>query len=565
MFRCFAILWLLTGCVGEITVPPARVDVSGGSGGGSAAPTCETQSGRVVARRLSRLEYNNTVRDLFPFDAGRPADEFPDDIVGENPTDEGLTVSVPYLEKHALAVERLSVQAVATGFLACPPNVATRACAKQQLAPFMRRAWRRPVTEAEVEGVLGYFDLTAREAGEPEPFQQGLRLAVQDVLMSPNFLFRFEVLDQPNAPIAQRLTRFEVANRLSYFIYASMPDAELFAAAESGALNEKKELEAQVTRMLNDPKSAALVNALAGAWLWTDRVDLVNPKKELYPSFDAALRTSLKRETSLFVREFLLTDRPMADMLDADFTYLDQRLATHYGIAATGHPFTDEFTRVSLSSVPTRGGLLTQGAILAGTSAPLNNPTAAIAETNVIVRGKFVLKQLLCQNLELPAGIDFEGIQKEAQKDLPPNAPRKLRDAVRQANATCAACHSQLDPIGFSMEHFDVTGAWRTVDSFGAAVDSSGVLKASDGTPRNFEGARSLGAVIKSDPRLSACATRTVFRLGLGRSISTADQCRIGQWVKAARASSSPGDRLGDLVRAITQDPSFTSQEGEAR
>jgi len=373
-------------------------------------------------------------------------------------------------------------------------------------------------------------------------------------------LFRFEQLEDPTSPRAQELGAYDLASRLSYFIYDSMPDDALFAAAEAGTLADPKELEAQVERMLADPKGTALIDKLVSGWLWADRVDVLNPNATLYPTFDAELRQSLKQEQALFVKEFLVEDRSYKDMLDADFTYVNDRLAEHYGIVGA---FSKDFTRVSLEGLPERGGLLTQGAVLAATSVPNNDATAEVSETNVIVRGRFVLEQLLCFDLPSPpAGLDVGQIQADAQKDIPNTAPRKVREGVRQSMQPCAGCHSYLDPIGFSMEHFDVTGAWRTVDTLDTAVDSTGELKGDDGSVvGEFDGARELGTLLKNDPRLSRCLTERVLTLAVERELDAGDECRVEE---LSAQSDESGNGLRALVRSITKSATFTHQRGEA-
>jgi Protein of unknown function (DUF1592)/Protein of unknown function (DUF1588)/Protein of unknown function (DUF1595)/Protein of unknown function (DUF1585)/Protein of unknown function (DUF1587) len=502
------------------------------------------------------------MRDLFAFDTGRPADDFPDDVAGgDEQNNNGLNVSDLFLEKHEAAVTELSRKAVANGLAQCEPKTANlRSCVESTIIPFMRRAWRRPVSADEVENVVRMADVVAVETTEPEPLKQALALAIQQVLMSPHFLFRFETLQQPTEAVSQPLGPFEMASRLSYFIFGSLPDSELFAAAELGALETPDQIESQVRRMVSDPKAQRLTERIAEAWLWNDKVDVVNPKPAQYPAFDTSLRQSLKTETALFLRDFLQNEGHFKDMLDADFTFVNQRLAKHYGLSAAGAT-SDAFERMSLRGNPHRGGFLTQGSVLAATSAPLNNPAAAISETNVIVRGKFVLKQLLCANLEVPAGIDFVGIQSEAQRNIPTNAPRKVRDAVRQAKPECASCHSQLDPIGFSMERFDVTGALRDTDTFGAAVDSTGQLKDDNGSVLGqFDGARGLGSLLKDDPRLTQCLTRTVFRLAVGRSLADTEQCRLRS---LSEQTLERGGTISKLILSLTLDHAFTQQTGE--
>lgn len=557
-----AALLFLGACNGAITAPasPAPLRVPGASD-----IACEAgRAGRVNARRLSRVEYNNTVRDLFTFDVGQPADDFPEDVNGGDAANStGLTVSDLFFEKNEIAAAALANQALAHGFVTCDPTkMEPRLCAKQTFEPFMKRAWRRAVTAEEVDAVLAYLDLVSAEVGEPNPFQQAIKLGIEHVLLSPNFLFRFEVLADPTSTQAQRLSSYDLASRLSYFIYGSMPDEALFAAAAADNLQDPSQIDAQVRRMLQDPKAQNLVEKLAGEWLWGNRVDLVNPKASLYPGFDEALRSNLKKETALFVEAFLREDRDFRDMLDADFTFVNARLAQHYQLPDAS-TFAGDFMKTSLTAVPARGGLLTQGALLAGTSAPLNIPTAEVSETNVIVRGKFVLQYLLASPLPPPPDdIDFAQIQADAQKNLAPDAPRKVREGVRQTTMPCLSCHSQLDPIGFSMEHFDVTGAWRTLDALKTDVDSTGVLKDANGNAvGSFDGARALGTLLKTDPRFTASLTKAVFNLAVGRSLTADDQCRLEGF---ATTTQSAGHRLRELIISMTQDDSFTRQEGEA-
>jgi hypothetical protein len=264
----------------------------------------------------------------------------------------------------------------------------------------------------------------------------------------------------------------------------------------------------------------------------------------------------------LFLTEFLTEDRSFRDTLDADFTYVNDRLAAHYGLP-DADTFSSEFTRVSLADVPQRGGLLTQGAVLAATSVPNNDATAQVTETNIIVRGAFVLGRFVCFELPPPpADLDVNQAQADAQKDIPDSAPRKVREGVRQTTLPCSNCHSYLDPMGFAMEHFDVTGAWRTVDTLGTTVDATGVLIADGGQPvGEFDGARELGALLKKDPRISGCVTETVLKLALQRPLIDDDECVVEE---LALRSDENGNGLLALVLSIVESPPFTHQQGEA-
>jgi hypothetical protein len=553
LFAASGLLLLPIGACTGLIDDPARGAVVDPTLDGDA---CNTPN---VARRLSRTEYDNTLRDLFPFDVGTPSETLPDDVAGVN----GLTVSDRFLEQHAKTVERLAALAIENSLITCDPNAAgERACAREVLAPFMERAWRRPVTPGELDAAIRYRDIVAAEPDEPEPFRQAMDLAIRATLLSPNFLFRFEPTVDPASAASEPLGDYQLASRLSYFLWETMPDDELFAAAREGSLSDTAVLEAQVERMLDDPRTQTLVDRLAREWLSTERVDYLTPSPTLYPDFDPALLDRMKQETALFIGEFLRDDRNFREMFDADFTYADATLARHYGLPGADE-LSDELTRVSLADVPERGGLLTQGAVLVATSVPRNDPTAEVSETNIIVRGEFVLRHLLCQHLPPPPeGLDFTQIQADAQRDIPDTAPRKVREGVRQGMQPCSNCHSYIDPIGFSMEHYDPSGAWRETDTLGTEVDSTGVLLGADGLPvGEFDGARSLGTLLARDTRVSQCLTETVLSVALGRNLNGGDQCLAE---KLAEQSDAEGNGLRSLLRSIVLSEAFTRRGGEA-
>jgi hypothetical protein len=297
-----------------------------------------------------------------------------------------------------------------------------------------------------------------------------MRVALEGVLVWPHFLFRVE-LDPPGAlaGTSYKINEYELASRLSYFLWSSMPDDELFALAAQGRL--RSELDAQVRRMLGDAKSAALVQNFAGQWLTLRKLDYVVPDPETFPGFDKELRAAMTRETELFFEAVLREDRSILDLLDADFSFVNERLAKHYGIAGvTGR----EFRRVSLP--PNRGGLLTQASILTLTS----NPT----RTSPVKRGKWVLEQIL-NSPPPPPPPDVPELP--ATKQLT-GSLRKVMEEHR-ANALCASCHNRMDPIGFAFENYDAIGAWRDKDG-GFSIDPSGALP--DG--QSFQGPGELKA-----------------------------------------------------------------------
>lgn len=512
----------------------------------------------VPARRLTRTEYNNTVRDLFGFDVGQPANDFPEDAAGAN----GLTVTDIYLEKSLAAATRLSSLVVDAGFIKCDPTqMEPRTCARETLEPFLKRAWRRPVSSEEVDRALAFLDVAA-SAGDPDPFKAGIALAIQSALMSPNFMFRIEHLTDPNAPVAEQLGPYEMASRLSYFLYESMPDDALFAAADAGSLGTPDELEAQVLRMLADPRGEAFVKKLTGKWLALDNLKLLNLDTKVYPAFDEGLRNTVFGETALFVKSFIDEDQNLRDMFYTDFTYLNEDLAKNYGLSTDG--LGTEHTRVSLPSSSVRGGLLTQAAVLAASSVPANDSTAAVRETSVIFRGHFVMSHLLCAELPRPPeGVDVNAVQDEAEKNIPRDAPRKVREAVRLTTSSCSGCHSFIDPIGYSMEHFDILGRWRDKDLAGGPVDSTGTLIGFTGEDVGmFDGARSLGALIKDDPRVTSCLTKAMLEDALGRTLTEHDMTRAED---LGRRSDESGSRLRELIVSLVLDKAFTHQQGEAQ
>lgn len=542
------------GCVGDIG---STSDREGSEPTKDPPSVCAESTGRVVARRLSRSQYTNTLRHLFPeLDVGSRGQDLPADAAGAN----GLTVSDYFFQKHETIATEIADLAVKEGFITCNPSIDAPACAREVFEPFMERAWRRPVTEEEVDSALAYLEVVESESVETNKFEQAIRLGIQYVLMAPDFLFRFEPVADVTSSEPQPLGNFEMACRLSYFIYRSMPDDELFDAARAGKLTDPQELEAQFDRMLSNPKSGELVDRLLAKWLAVDQLDQFNPDPLLYPDYDEELRDSMKQELSLFVKEFITEDRNFRDMLDADFTYLNDRLAKHYGVPGT---FSSDFTRVSLSDVPQRGGLLTQGAVLAATSVPHNDPTALVTETSIIFRGTFVLNRVACSPMPPPPDdLDINQLLEDSQEDIPDTAPRKEREGIRQSMPECAVCHSFIDPIGYSMEHYDVTGAWRDFDSFDTKVDATGVLKGSGGVDvGSFDGARELGTLLKSTPHLANCLIENVLRQALERELNKEDQCAVDT---LAQHADQNGNGLRSLLLSIVKSRPFTHQQGEA-
>ena len=316
---------------------------------------------------------------------------------------------------------------------------------------FATRAYRRPLLPGEVAKLVRFIDL-AKENGES--FERGVQLAVEAVLVSPQFLFRVELgpraVQKKNEvvkpPNAAPVTEFELASRLSYFLWSSMPDDELFELARQGKLREGKNLDTQVRRMLRDRKATALVENFADQWLQVRNLKLVNPDRGRFPTFDEPLRAAMQKETELFCEAIMREDRSVLEFIDADFTFVNERLAKHYGIAGVKG---DGFQRVALKD-RIRGGLLTQASILTVTS----NPT----RTSPVKRGKWILEQIL--GAPPPPPPPDVPILKD-DRDGPLKGSLRQRMEQHRANPSCASCHARMDPLGFGFENFDAIGAWR--------------------------------------------------------------------------------------------------------
>src|SRR5205814_7525247 len=323
-------------------------------------------------------------------------------------------------------------------------------------------AYRRPVNSADLQGPLQLF----RQGRDEDGFDAGIEMAVSAVLVSPEFLFRIENDPAGVAPhTPYRVSDLELASRLSFFLWSSIPDDELVAAASAGTLHEPAVLDRQVRRMLADGRSRALVTNFASQWLHLRNLASITPDMRLFPDFDDNLREAFRQETELFVESILREDRSALDLLRANFTYVNERLARHYGIP---HVYGSRFRRVTLGEDSMRGGLLRHASILTVTS--------YATRTSPVIRGKWILENIL--GVPPPPPLPDVPALKDSTVDGNLSVRRRL--AEHRSNATCAACHNLMDPLGLSLENFDAVGRWRTVEG-GTAIDASGSLP--DGSP----------------------------------------------------------------------------------
>jgi len=416
------------------------------------------------------------------------------------------------------------------------PGQKGEASARKVIGEFTRRAWRRPVTKLELDRLQTLYR-EGRTLGDN--FEAGVKHALTAVLVSPHFLFRGELQPEPDNPAAiHPVNEYALASRLSYFLWSSQPDDELFALAEKRTL--RKNLDAQVLRLLKDEKAHALTENFAGQWLQLRTLGILEPDRGKFPTFDSALRRDLRTETERFFSYIVGEDRPVMDFLLGDYTFLNERLAKHYGIpGVTG----DDFVRVSLTGTP-RQGLLTQGSILTLTS----NPT----RTSPVKRGKWVLDNLLATPPPPP----------------PPNVPEleageKLTGTLRQRmekhrdNAMCASCHARMDPIGFAFEHFDGIGAYRDQDG-GEAVETAGELT----TGESFKDHRELNQVLATAKRADflRCLTEKMLTYALGRGLEYYDKPAVQ---KIVRQLNTGEGKFSALILGVTHSTPFQVRRGE--
>ena len=393
-----------------------------------------------------------------------------------------------------------------------------------------RRAYRRPVTPSDVRPLVAFYQ-QARQRGA---FDYGIEKAIEAILVSPDFLFRVE--SEAKGAKVHPVTPLELASRLSFFLWSSVPDEELLALAESGKLADPAVVKQQVGRMLDDPKSSALVENFAGQWLHIRNLATVKPDPVVFADFDESLRASMQRETELFFDSIVRDNRSALDLLGADYTFLNERLAKHYGIPDI---YGSQFRRVVLHD-PERGGLLGQASLLTVTSPP--------NRTSVVQRGKWVLENLLGAPPPPPPP-DVPSLEATTKG----NQKLSLRAALEQhrANPSCAGCHAVMDPIGFALENYNGIGEWRTQDG-GSKIDASGKLP--DGT--QFYGPDGLRKTMTSARREEFAHTvvQKLMTYGLGRGVEYYDQPTVRQILR----DSAAGDyRLRDLITAVAMSAPF--------
>lgn len=409
----------------------------------------------------------------------------------------------------------------------------TRKVAQESLTQFANKAFRRPVEKKEISRLLSFVDM-AQAAGDS--FEKGMQLATQAILVSPHFLFRWELDTRPTSKESiRKLNDWELASRLSYFLWSSMPDDELRLLAKKGELSSPSVLEAQIRRMIVDPKSDALVENFAGQWLQIRNLNAVTPDPEKFPDFNDALRNAMKKETELFFAALIREDRSVLEFIDSDFTYLNERLAKHYRIDGVKG---DKFQRVSLPKASGRGGILTQASILTITS----NPT----RTSPVLRGKWILEQIL-GTPPPPPPPDVEEL--EETEEAAASSSLRERLEIHRAKSECATCHAKMDPLGFALENFDAIGAWRDVDGK-FPINPSGELP----TGEEINGPEGLKTVLKSRETFIRSLAEKLLTFALGRGLEYYDKCAVDE---ICRELKSNDFRFSSLVSGVVNSKPF--------
>lgn len=506
--------------------------------------------GRVTVRRLNRVEYDNTVRDLlgttqtpgqakFINDAPQLGFDNNGDLQSLSP----VQFSLYQQAAESLAAELLGNAAQRAKVITCDLKTGA-SCAQSVITSFALKAFRRPLSTDEVQRYLALMASAAQLGASPD---EQFQTVLEALLVSPHFLFRPELDADPSSLTPHLLNPFETASRLSYAIYRSMPDDALFEAANAGKLSQPAEIQAQVERMLGSPKNA-FSTTFPAQWLGTGGVPLQSFDATLFKAFTPALASSMVKEVSSFFSEFLTLNSPPSQLLTANFSYLDKGLADLYGVPAPAAGTT--LTR-STFSTPQRGGLLTMAGILAVTSYP--------TRTSLVKRGAWVLSQLLCA----PAPAPPDNVPAFPEGAITATSQREIL-AQHRANPACASCHDSIDNLGIALENYNAIGVYRTQDN-GQPIDAAGQfagrLLQPDGTPGpSFTGARELASTIAADPRFSACLAQNVMAYALGRAAQASDRVYLADITKAPSTGQLG---LRDVVMNVVASDTFRMRRGD--
>ncbi len=460
----------------------------------------------------------------------RDRNELPDG----NPSVASITISGPFSTSgpgNSTTRQRVFV---------CSPSTTAdeEPCAKEILSTVARRAYRRPVTDADLEPLLSFFQ-AGRGDGD---FDGGIQFALERLLVSPAFLFRMEQ-DPAGAAAVHRISDLELASRLSFFLWSSIPDDRLLDVAARGQLTDPAVLAQEVRRMLDDPRAQALVDNFAGQWLVVRNIRDVIPDSDLFPNFDDNLREAFERETNLFMESQIREDHSIVDLLNANYTFVNERLARHYGIPGI---YGNQFRRVTFPN-DERGGLLGQGSIL--------TVTAYANRTSPVLRGKWLLENMLGTPPPAPPP-GVPPLKENTGEDAPTSVRARLEEHRR--NPMCASCHARMDPLGFALENYDAVGTWRTTDETGTPIDSSGTLP--DGSA--FKGPQGLRTFLLSRrDQFVQTVTEKLLAYALGRELDYYDEPTVR---RIMRVAGDDDDRWSSVILEIVKSTPFQMRRSES-
>lgn len=510
----------------------------------------EVQTGPTKLRRLTRSQYERTIRDLLGLETTAAEGFAPDERVAAFKSNAVAPVGDLQVEQYMDAAELVATEATAdlAGLLPCDPAaIGEDACAEEWLRELAPRAYRRPLAEADIERLMSVYSTAKTDAD----FATGIRVALQGILQSPWFLYHVELGDPAVTPVDGEpvlLSEHELASRLSYFLWDSMPDQALFDAATAGELSTDAGIDAQVDRMLADPRAQEAIASFHLQWLGVDEIEGLEKAPEVFPSFDPALAEAMKDDTASFANWVLSEgDGKLETLMTGAFTLSDDpALLALYGVSVpAGH--------VAGEPIPLpadeRAGVLTQAAVMA--------EHAHSNQTSPVHRGKLVRENFLCQMLPPPPA-DVDNVPPDPE----PGISTRERFAEHSSNPVCEPCHKLIDPLGFGFEHYDGMGAFRTMDG-DQPVDASGEVVATLESNQTFDGAVQLAGILAQAPEVRDCVARQWFRFSLGRMDDDMDSCTMDQLATAFEDSEHD---VRSLIREIVRSDSFrhrlASEEG---
>jgi hypothetical protein len=541
-----------TGSTGAGANTP--VPTGPGAGGASGTGSTTADPGRISIHRLNNLEYDNTMMDLVGV-PGMAEATFQSDETGEFNNDaDAFTMNDARYEQYFDAADTIGEALFASPtlkakILTCAPTAPTDACTSTIISAFGLRAWRRPLTTTEVQGLVALAG-QATALTPPETAENAVKLVVKTMLASPQFLYRIEFDTNPASLTPHALTPYELASRLSYLMFSSMPDATLFGLAASGQIQTDANISMQIDRMLADPKGANFTNSFAGQWLGASTMASHNVEPTAFPTYSPALSAAMATENLMFFNEFLTGALPFTQFFTTQENFVNTTLATHYGF---GTPTGTAFQKVTNGS-PNRVGFMGLGSFLTFSSYSYR--------TAPTLRGKWILLNLLCQVIpppppNVPTLDPATGMASDPS--LQQENVRARLEAHRQA-ATCAACHATLDPIGLGLENFDAIGKYRTSYSAGGpTIDSSGMLPSGE----TFQSLPQLAMILSQGTHLQQstdCASHKMMTYALSRELGSSDDPYLNQ-IRTTWATQGWG--LKPLLKDIVLNDTFRFRRGE--